>query len=100
MDCQLVGRWRIVAADLREGGALDPCGPAMLDIRADGHGEIAFGTLQANLDLACGHVDVAFDRAADDGSIEIEFDCHRDDDAILKAVRDTSSAACALNWTC
>ena len=30
----------------------------------------------------------------DDGTLEIEFGYHRSDDAILKAVRDTSSAAC------
>ena len=110
MDCQLIGRWRIIAADLRERGHLDLCGPAMLDIRADGHGEIAFGALQASLDLAYGHQDVSFDwegdddmhevrgsgsaELLDDGTLEIEFNYHRGDDAILKAVRDTSSAAC------
>jgi hypothetical protein len=109
MGCQLIGRWRIVSADLWDGGHLDLCGPAMLEIRADGHGEIAFGALQASLDLAYGHSDVAFDwEGSDDmhevrgsgsaellegGSLEIEFEYHRGDDAILKAVRDTSSAA-------
>lgn len=110
MDCQLIGRWRIVAADLWDRDHLDLCGPAMLDIRADGSGEIAFGALQATLDLAYGHQDVSFDWEGDDdmhelrgsgsaelledGSLEIEFDYHRGDDAILKAVRDISSAAC------
>ena len=110
MDCRVIGRWRIVAADLWERDYLDLCGPAMLDIRADGHGEIAFGALQASLDLACGHADACFDwegcdemdevrgsgsaELLDDGSLEIEFDYHRGDDTILKAVRDTSSAAC------
>jgi hypothetical protein len=85
-------------------------GRRCLDIRADGHGEIAFGALQASLDLAYGHVDVPFDwegdddmhevrgsgsaELLDDGSVEIEFDDHHGDDVILKAVRDTSSAAC------
>ena len=54
-DCKLIGRWRIVAADIWERDYLDLCGPAMLDIRADGHGEIAFGAFQASLDLAYGH---------------------------------------------
>jgi hypothetical protein len=110
MDRQVIGRWRIVAADLWERDYLDLCGPAILDIRADGSGEIAFGALQASLYPAYGHQDVAFDREGDDdthevrgsgsaeilhdGSLEIEFDYHRSDDAILKAVRDTSSAAC------
>jgi hypothetical protein len=110
MDCQLIGRWRIVAADLWERDYLDLCGPAMLDIGADGHGEIAFGALEAGLYLAYGRSDVSFDwegcdemdevrgsgsaELLDDGSLEIEFDFHRGDDAILKAVRHTSSAAC------
>ncbi|WP_299133496.1 transposase [uncultured Amaricoccus sp.] len=78
------------------------------DLRA--HGEIAFGAPRASLDLAYGHVDVSFDWEGDDdmhevrgsgsaelledGSLEIEFDYHNGDDAILKAIRDTSSAAC------
>lgn len=110
MACRVIGRWRIVAADLWDRDHLDLCGPARLDIGADGHGEIAFGALQASLDFAYGHDDVAFDWEGDDdmhevrgsgsaelledGSLEIEFEYHRGDDAILKAVRDTSSAAC------
>jgi hypothetical protein len=114
MGCQLIGRWRIVAADLWEGGYLDLCGPAMLDIRADGHGEIAFGALQASLDLAYGHVDVSFDwegdddmhevrgsgsaELLDDGSLEIEFEYHRGDDAILKASATLLQQPAGAGW--
>ena len=110
MECRVIGRWRIVAADLWERDYLDLCGQAVLDIRADGHGEIAFGALEASLEIAYGHSDVAFDcegcddmhevrgsgsaELLEDGSLEIEFEYHRGDDAILKAVRDTSSEAC------
>jgi hypothetical protein len=110
MGCRLAGRWRIVAADIWERDYLDLCGPAMLDIRADGHGEIAFGAFQASLDLAYGYSDVSFDwigfdemdevrgsgsaELLDDGSLEIEFDYQRGDAAVLKAERVTSSAAC------
>ena len=110
MGCKLIGRWRIVAADLRERGYLDLTGPAMLDIRADGHGEIAFGALHASLDLAYGRSDVSFDwegsddmhevsgagsaELLKDGSLEIEFDYRHGDELILKAERATSSAAC------
>ncbi len=109
MGCRLIGRWRIVAADIWERDYLDLCGPAMLDIRADGHGEIAFA-FQASLDLAYGFSDVSFDwtgfdemdevRGAgaaellEDGSLEIEFDYQHGDAATLKAERATSSAAC------
>jgi hypothetical protein len=110
MGCRLIGRWRIVAADFREGGYLDLCGPAMLDIRADGHGEIAFGALRASLDLAYGRSDVSFDwegsddmhevsgsgsaELLEDGSLEIEFEYRHGDELILKAQPVTSSAAC------
>jgi hypothetical protein len=110
MDCRLIGRWRIVAADLRDGSYLDLCGPAMLDIRADGYGEIAFGALQASLDLAYGRSDVAFDwqgsddmhevdgsgsaELLEDGSLEIDFEYRNGDELMLKAERATSSAAC------
>jgi hypothetical protein len=110
MGCRLIGRWRIVATDLREEGYLDLCGPAMLDIRADGYGAIAFGALHATLDLAYSRSDVSFDwegsddmhevsgsGSADlleDGSLEIEFEYRHGDELILKAERATSSAAC------
>jgi hypothetical protein len=110
MDCRRIGRWRIVAADIWERNYLDLCGPAMLDIRADGHGEIAFGALQAGLDLAYGRSDVSFAwegsdemdevrgsasaELLEDGSLEIEFDYQHGDAATLKAERATSSAAC------
>jgi hypothetical protein len=108
--CQLVGRWRIVEADLWERGFLDLVGPAMLTIGGDGEGEIAFGALQAGLDLAYGRRDLSFtwfgfdemdevrgDGSAElleDGSLEIEFAYQHGDEAILKAVRQTSSTAC------
>lgn len=110
MGCRLIGRWRIVAADIWERDYLDLCGPAILDIRPDGHGEIAFGAFQASLDLAYGYSDVSFDWAGfdemdevrgsgsaellEDGSLEIEFERHHGDEAILKAQRANSSAAC------
>ena len=106
MGCRLIGRWRIVAADIWDRDYLDLCGPAMLDIRADGHGEIAFGAFQASLDLAYGYSDVAFDWAGfdemdevrgsgsaerlEDGSLQSELNRHQGDEAILKAERATS----------
>jgi hypothetical protein len=110
MGCRLISRWRIVAADIWERDYLDLCGPATLDIRADGYEEIAFDALQAGLDIAYGRSDVSFDWAGfdemdevrgsgsaqllEDGALEIEFDYHHGDEAILKAERANSSAAC------
>jgi hypothetical protein len=91
--CQLIGRWRIVEADLWDRGYLDLGGPATITIGADNNGEIAFGALQAGLDLSyspsmvfftwagCDEMDeVTGDGSAellDDGSIEITFAYHR-----------------------
>lgn len=110
MDCQLVGSWRINEADIWDQDHLDLCGPATLVIQDDGHGEIAFGALQAGLDVEYGRSMVFFTWAGfdemdeirgsgsaellDDGSLEIEFTYHLGDEAILQAKRTTSSAAC------
>lgn len=51
MDCKLIGRWRIVEADIWDRDYLDMVEPAMMIIAGDGHGEIAFGAMQAGLDL-------------------------------------------------
>jgi hypothetical protein len=109
-DCQLIGRWRIVGSDLWERDHLDLVAPAFITINADGHGEIAFGAMNAGLDLQYSRTIVFFTwegfdemdevrgsgsaEMLDDGSIEIEFDYHLGDEAILKAERETSSTAC------
>jgi hypothetical protein len=107
---QLIGRWQIVEADLWDRGYLDLDGPAMITIGAGNHGEIAFGAMQATLDLSYSPSMVFFTWAGfdemdevtgdghaellDDGSIEITFAYHNGDEAILKAKRDDSSTAC------
>ena len=48
--CKLIGKWRIVEADLWDSDYLDLVTPAQITIRNDGHGEIAFGALNASLD--------------------------------------------------
>ena len=108
--CRLIGRWRIIEADTWDGDHLDLCGPATMTIRADNHGEIAFGAMQAGLDLEYSRSMVFFTWAGfdeldevsgngdaellDDGTIEVNFAYHNGDDAVLKAIRDTSSTAC------
>ena len=108
--CKLVGRWRIVEADIWDRDYLDLSGPATMAITESGRGEIAFGSLQAGLDIEYSRSSVGFtwegfaeidevsgDGSADlldDGSIEIEFAYHNGDEAVLKAKRDTSSTAC------
>jgi hypothetical protein len=110
MNCKLVGRWRIVEADIWNRQYLDLCVAATIIIQANGRGEIAFGAMQAGLDIEYSQASVGFtwegfdemdevsgDGSAellDDGSIEIEFDYHNGDEAVLKAKRDISSTAC------
>lgn len=109
-DRRLVGRWRLVEADLWDRDYLDLDGPAIITIGADNQGEIVFGALQAGLDLGysssmvfftwggCDEMDeVAGDCNAelfDDGTLGITFVYDSGDEAILKAKRDTSSTAC------
>ncbi len=110
MDCQLIGRWRIVEADIWDSDFLDLVEPAMIVIEADGHGEIAFGAMQAGLDVDYARTLVFFTWAGfderdqvtgsgsaelqDDGTLEIEFAYHFGDEAALKAERVNSSTAC------
>ena len=109
-DNPVVGRWRIVEADLWDQEYLDLCGPATLLVRANGDGEIAFGAMQASLDIDYGPDEIGFTwvgfdemtevsgsgsaELQDDGSLEIAFEYHLGDEALLKAVREPSSTAC------
>lgn len=110
MGCRLIGSWRILEADLWDRDYLDLVEPATMIIEADGHGEIVYGALQADLDLEYSRNMIFFNWAGrdemddisgsgsaelhDDGSLEIEMNYHHSEEAILKAVRTTSSTAC------
>jgi hypothetical protein len=110
IGCRLVGRWRIVEADLWDRDYLDLVAPATMTIGADGHGEIAYRAMQASLELEYSRSTVFFTWAGfdemdevtgsgsaelnDDGAIEIAFAYHLGDEAVLKAERMTSSTAC------
>ena len=104
-DCRLIGRWRIVEADLW----VDLRGPATLTVTAQG-GEIAFAAMEAGLDVEYARDSIGFRWAGcdegdevrgegtaellDDGTIEIEFAYDNGDEVVLKAKRDPSSTAC------
>ena len=108
--CRLIGQWRIVEADIWDRAYLNLSGPATITITDHGHGEIAFGALQAGLDIEYARSSIGFawqgfdemDEVAgdgsaellDDGTIEIDFSYHNGDEAVLKAKRVTSSTAC------
>jgi hypothetical protein len=109
-DNPVVGRWLIIESDLWDRAHLDLCGPAYLVVRANGDGEISFGALQASLDIDYGPNEIGFTWAGfdemtevsgagsaefqDDGTLLIEFEYHLGDEAVLKAVRASSSTAC------
>jgi hypothetical protein len=101
-NCQIIGRWRIVEADLWDRDYLDLVEPAAITLHANGRGEIAFGAMQASLDLEYGRSTVFFTWAGfdemevsgtgsaellDDGSLGIQFAYHLGDEAVLKAER-------------
>jgi hypothetical protein len=108
-NCRLIGRWRIVEADLWDHAHLDLCGPARLTITAQA-GEIAFGALEAGLEVEYARDSIGFHWAGyeegdevdgegtaellDEGTIEIEFAYHDGDEAVLKAKPNPSSTAC------
>ena len=108
-NCRLIGRWWIVEADICDRAYLNLSGPATLTITAKG-GEIAFGALEAGLEVEYARDSIGFRWAGcdqgdevegeataellDDGTIEIEFAYNNGDEAILKARRVTSSTPC------
>jgi hypothetical protein len=102
-DHALLGRWRIVEADLWDRDYLDLVQPAYISFGRDGRGEFAFGAVHGDMQLR--HTPSAifftwqgFDEMDDvsgagsaelddDGSIEIELSFHLGDDAVLRARR-------------
>ncbi len=98
---RVIGKWRIVEADLWDRDHLDLVGPAHIMVRGDGRGEIAFGALNAGLDCEYSPSIIFFtwegfdemdevrgDGSAelnDDGTLKIEFRYHLGDEAELKA---------------
>jgi hypothetical protein len=72
----MIGRWRIVEADLWDRGHLDLMELAMIAIGADGHGEIALGALQVGLDIGYSQYLVHFTRTKFDEMDEVSGDGH------------------------
>ena len=109
-DCQVVGRWQIVEADLWDRDYLDLVEPAYIAFDENGRGEFAFGVVNAAMDLEYGRRIIFFTWAGfdemdevggtgsaeleDDGTLEIEISFHLGDDAIFKAERAISSTDC------
>lgn len=99
----LIGKWRIIEADLWDNDHLDLVEPAYISFADDGRGEISFGALNAGLDceygariifftwFGCDEMDEVMGSGNaelnDDGTIDIEFSYHLGDDALLKARR-------------
>ena len=111
VGCELLGRWRIVEADLWDRDYLDLIEPAYMSFAKNGRGEFAFGGVNATMELEYGQRIVFFnwtgfdegDEICGSGSAELEDDgCHRNR-AVLpqwrrcdpkSAPRMTSSTAC------
>jgi hypothetical protein len=101
---EVIGRWRIVEADLWDRDYLDLVEPAYMTFAKNGRGEFAFGVVNATMELAYGQRIVFFNwtgfdegdeicgsgsaELEDDGTIEIELSFHNGDDAILKGRRE------------
>ena len=50
MECALIGKWRIIEADLWDRDYLDLVEPAHITFQGNGHGEFAFGCVKGDLD--------------------------------------------------
>jgi hypothetical protein len=102
--CELIGRWRIVEADLWDRDYLDLVEPAYITLRKSGRGEFAFGVVTATMELGYSQRIVFFNwtgfdegdeicgsgsaELENDGTIEIELSFHNGDDVTLKARRE------------
>jgi len=100
---QLIGRWRIVTADLWDRDYLDLAGPAYFQFGNKGWAEFASWAVDATAELEYGRSIVFFrwngfdegdqisgDASAElqhDGTIEIDLSFDNGDDAILTARR-------------
>ena len=101
--CRLLGRWRIIEADIWDRAYLDLVQPAYLEFGKNGRGEFAFGAMQATTELEYAPRMIFFSWTGfdegdemsgsgsadlqDDDTMEIELNFHNGDDAILKARR-------------
>ena len=97
----LIGKWRIVEADLWDNAYLDMLEPAFIEFERNGRREVRFGCVVGGLDCSYlaaspdfawqGHDEMDEARGdgiallQDDGSLTVEFSLHNGDDAILKA---------------
>ena len=102
-ECQLIGRWRIIKADLWDRDYLDLVEPAYLKIGHDGRAEFGFGALTAGGEIEYSWTTVFFrwngfdegdeisgEASAelnDGGTLEIELSFDNGDDASLIARR-------------
>jgi hypothetical protein len=101
--CRLLGKWRIIDADIWDRAYLDLVQPAYMEFRKNGRGEFAFGAMQATMELEYAPRTIFFSWAGfdegdemsgsgsadlqDDSTIEIDLAFHNGDDAVLKARR-------------
>jgi len=65
---RVTGKWRIVETAAWDKQHLDLCGPAFIEIDAQGHGEMAFGALEASIDCGFTPDGIVFEwNGADEG---------------------------------
>jgi hypothetical protein len=97
--CKIIGRWRIVEADIWDRAYLDLVEPAHLKISDDGRAEFAFGCVHATAELEYSRTAIffrwhGFDEGdeisgsgsaelQDDGTVEVQLSFDNGDDATL-----------------
>jgi hypothetical protein len=99
----LIGKWRIVKADLWDRDYLDLVEPACISFGKGGRGEFAFGAVHGDMELEYSPSMIFFTWAGfdemdevsgsgsaeldDAGDLEVDLSFHLGDDAVLKARR-------------
>jgi hypothetical protein len=98
-NCRLIGRWRIVESDLWDRAHLDLSGPATLTITAQG-GEIAFGALEAGLEVEYARDSIGFHWAGCEEGDEVEGEGTAEllDDGTIVRLRDDCIAREVLSF--
>src|SRR5215203_4673742 len=98
-DCQVIGRWRIVGSDTWDRDYLDLVEPAFINVGRGGRGELAFGVVNASLDLSYSRTIVFSTFEGLDEGDEVNGSGSADRPLIKKSASGYSTRVSCGRWT-